>query len=71
MVDETTLKIESIFESDQDINATSTKGRNGAISLDAKQVDWSVPMAIQSSRKFSATVKISVPWYQLALDLFD
>ena len=96
MVDETTLLIESIFESDKDMNATSAEekamiaammqGRilswsvkapriiesNGQISSDSTQVDWSVPMAmaIQSPHKFTAKVKIALPWYQPVLDLF-
>ena len=46
---------------------------NGEISADSTQVDWSVPMAmaIQSPHTFTATVKVSLPWYQPVLDLFS
>ena len=96
MVDETTLRIESIFESNDDMSASSAEERamiaammqgrvlswsvkaprivesNGEISADSTQVDWSVPMAmaIQSPHTFTATVKVSLPWYQPVLDLF-
>ena len=96
MVDETTLRIESVFESNEDMTASSVEekamvaammqGRvlswsvkaprivesNGEISADSTQVDWSVPMAmaIQSPHTFTATVKVSLPWYQPVLDLF-
>ena len=46
---------------------------NGEISADSTQVDWSVPMAmaIQSPHTFTATIKVSLPWYQPVLDLFS
>ena len=97
MVDETTLRIESVFESNEDMTASSAEekamiaammqGRvlswsvqapriaesNGEISADSTQVDWSVPMAmaVQSPHKFTATVKVALPWYQPVLDLFS
>ena len=97
MVDEITLKIESVFESNEDMTTSSAEekamiaammqGRvlswsvkaprivesNGAISADSTQVNWLVPMAmaVQSPHKFTATVKVALPWYQPLLDLFS
>ena len=97
MVDEITLKIESVFESNEDMTTSSAEekamiaammqGRvlswsvkaprivesNGVISADSTQVNWLVPMAmaVQSPHKFTATVKVALPWYQPVLDLFS
>jgi len=46
---------------------------NGEISADSTQVERSVPMAmaVQSPHKFTAIVKVTLPWYQPVLDLFS
>ena len=74
MVDETTLRIESVFESNEDMTASSAEEKAMiAAMMQGRVLSWSVkaPRIVQSPHKFTAIAKVTLPWYQPVLDLFS